>query len=535
MSTSTGWNILDVGDQGAPKLLVKYRFDNSGYEVQLTDLSHIWREKLSKDEVIQRASDVGSSIDPAQDDEQFKIFLSKIENALDHEDDTSMNLSSGDVDSGSLSLQLSAALPHPLPSLSWIIYLQLLPSTEVEAQLVTPLVVQASHLQHQIEQLVNQLHDKDRVISKICDRLETSGNDLTTVFPGVSNIKTSRKKGQREQLARHVKGLADFDEYAWRAQQAKLEDSDDMAAERMDQVLRDLPSVASGSKDAALHDKWWQHLGDEAPSKATRTNVSRPRGNARRSSTNGETKDADESMQDAEFQRQSTPPHLRNQSAPDEEDAHDVESAPVISSQTQPKADSRTGEVDDSTTDDEDDLDAAPRKPAPPQRQENPPLKELQKSASPSPRKLGTIGGRSPRAPTPLTRDTTPEDKPLSTKSRSKLGTIGGKGKLAVSAPSEPESETPSSRPPPKKSKMGVIGGKKAPVEKTSPPATMDDGVRTAETVHEEPSRRSRTPAKTASPAPRETSQERADRKRDQLKRELEEKAKVPAKKKRKF
>ena len=47
--------------------------------------------------------------------------------------------------------------------------------------------------------------------------------------------------------------------------------------------------------------------------------------------------------------------------------------------------------------------------------------------------------------------------------------------------------------------------------------------------------RSSRSTERHQTPPQRETSEERADRKRDQLKRELEEKAKAPAKKKRKF
>ncbi|KAK0115474.1 hypothetical protein ONS96_013930 [Cadophora gregata f. sp. sojae] len=130
---------------------------------------------------------------------------------------------------------------------------------------------------------------------------------------------------------------------------------------------------------------------------------------------------------------------------------------------------------------------------------------------------------------------------------KGKLGSLGRKKNTVAASTSasvdqegdpdaEPASTPPTSTPPeshpgsnattPKRKLGGLRGSKKTKKE---------DGVK-----EEESSQRGRgsSPVEkevTKTPEPRETSLERADRKRAELKRELEEKAKAPVKKKRKF
>lgn len=131
-------------------------------------------------------------------------------------------------------------------------------------------------------------------------------------------------------------------------------------------------------------------------------------------------------------------------------------------------------------------------------------------------------------------------------KSKPKLGRIGGRGKE-----SSPETlAVPTSVP-----RLGKIGGKgkpgkvggtgsvshqnggaasNKPGEYVSPKREARDQSTAADTL--EPGRRSRTLQQPPEPAlPRESSQERANRKREQLKRELESKSQAATKKKRRF
>lgn len=523
MSSSGRWRNLDAVTEITPSLLVRTQFSASGHEIALTDLSHIWQTSATKDEVVQQASEIGSSIDPGQDDEQFNIFLSKIESAITGEDGTTLELRNADKDGTFIAIDLSAKLPRPLPPFTWTLNLQLLPRQDTERLLISPLLRQASQLQQQIQQLIAELHDKDRVISKICDRLETSGNDLTTVFPGVSNIKTNRKKGQREQLAKHVKGLGDFDEAAWKAQAEARRDDGDLASAEMNDVLRGLPAVAATSSTQAA---WWRNLDNISANKTngeakfTRTTV------ARHESTVAD---------DDDFQTQSTPPHLKRISPQDEPEQQTVQPAPTVASPSAKNSTNTVADDDDSTTEDEDDLDTAPSRSQ--VAKAVPSETSHQKAPSPSPRKLGTFGGRSANKSAPDAHDTTPKEQTSGpeAKPRSKLGKIGGKDKSTEVAPSEPKADATASDADARPKKMGMMGGKRASGDVRSPIEDAAQEPVTNDSLHEKQERPARASAKAKSPAPRENSEERADRKRDMLKRELEEKAKAPAKKKRKF
>ena len=130
-------------------------------------------------------------------------------------------------------------------------------------------------------------------------------------------------------------------------------------------------------------------------------------------------------------------------------------------------------------------------------------------------------------------------------KSKQKLGKIGGKRKNSFSE----TSAIPTSRP-----KLGKIGGKSKPgklggtepdfgqnegsASKTEDPVSPKWGARDQTSAPRplEPERRSRTVQQPPEPSsPRETSRERANRKREQLKRELENKSQAGSKKKRRF
>lgn len=518
------WKVLGIDSPAIPRILVKCSFDNSGYQIELTDLSRVWAHRLSKNDIIERASDLGSSIDPSEDDEQYKILLGKIESALNCEDGTSLNISSGKGEDDSLlRIDLRAPLPKPLPPFRWTLELHRQSQEYIEAEIVTPLILQSSNLVRQVQQLINGLHDKDRIISKICDRLETSGNDLTTVFPGVSNIKTSRKKSQREQLAKHVKGLEDFDEATFKQDAHSASTDAEMASHVMNEVFRNLPvgrSTHQGSSD------WWQRLGkgrELIPDKDDVKSSDRDHhdNHVERSRSVGNFERQAESFQDEDFQRQGTPPHLKTgDSQHHSMSPHAVKTSSQVQSQANDHLD------DESTTDEEDDLDAPSGKVG----TQNPQATPKRNQISDSPRKLGAIGGRSSQ-----TRDGRVSDAGVDVpKQHSKLGAIGGKSK-APEAGLETTERTSSTQksPSPKKTIMGMIGGKKA-TRSSSPPVATESFAPSAPAKEVTPTR-STPPAKVTTPAPQENPEERADKKRDQLKRELDEKAKAPVKKKRKF
>ena len=548
MANSVTWQKLDIGQPDGVKLLVKAKLDKHGYQVRLTDLGRIWGEDLTRDKLVLRAADLACSIDPSEDDDQYKILISKLRSTLSQESGTSLilNEQGGSHLGASLDLSVSAPLPGSLPPLKWSFSLQRLPETHVETDLVSPLLVQANYLEKHMQHLIEELRHKDHVISKITDRLETSGNDLTTCFPSTSNIKISRKRSQREQLARHVRGLGEFDEEAWKARLSEQADDDAVTSSVLDSIFSTLPLPSAKRAASATGGDWWLHLSGHKASNGQRTSGHGDRHpdsdevvtDADRNVSKGYAElGHDESMQDDEFQRQQTPPGLRHHS-------HEPEAAMSVERPTVGISNGANNVVrpeDESTEDeDEDDLDAPLKKTnsAPKQRDAREPTRSSTPASSGAVKKLGTFGGAraspSPAKPVSQPPASSPAEKP-----RPRLGALGGRAKAKHShepaSSDEAASEQASSAAlPAKKSKMGVIGGKKLrPTD--SPLHSAEELSATPEAPGESSPRKSRAVEKGTSPALRETSQERADRKRDQLKRELEEKARAPVKKKRKF
>jgi len=570
------WRTIHLGDKGLPQLLVKTNLHSSGYSIILTDLSRVWGETLVKRGIERRAIKEDCSIDPGDGEDQYKILCDKLEQALSQSDGTTLSLRSAPSGKDGLILSLTAPLPSPLPDFKWDIHFSALPAQHVEAELVTPLLHQAQNLQTQVQQLIHELRDKDRVISKLSDKLETTGSDLTAVFPGANNAKINRKKPQRGQLARYVQGLADFNEKAWAERHevsngvGKVEDG------ALARVLRGLPPSAVMETEESEGQEWWRDLA-EGVGVSGRSTPAR-KGDLTNGDSTSQPHDSLQDGRDDEFQRQGTPPHLRKHLSPEPE--QDNETQRIPSSLTQERAPPPIVVDDESTTEDEDDLDAPPRKAASSQRsgstararqrtetpntsastprkaaavsgrqrQPSPsksssPARErsAERTESPSPPKprsrLGAIGGKKQASVTP---EPTPEAATSPVKPRAKLGAIGGKNKASETPDSAPTSSatddaTPAS--PAKPHRLGMLGGKKGSKD-TAAPASIprvspahEDGVREASP------RRSRQPEKKkeATPPPWETSEERANRKRGELKRQLEEKAKAPVKKKRKF
>lgn len=160
-------------------------------------------------------------------------------------------------------------------------------------------------------------------------------------------------------------------------------------------------------------------------------------------------------------------------------------------------------------------------------------------SGKPAKAVLGVIGGRkhSPHQPSsspPPSPGEAPAPAVPAKPKKGKLGQIGGKKKAKEEDASVDaavaEADEPAHEKTPRKAKLGVIGKRKEP--NVSSPIQGDASeeevaVRGRRQVKEE---------RPTTPEPRETSTDKANKKRAQLKRELEEKAKAPpAKKKRKF
>ncbi|KAK0258081.1 hypothetical protein LTR01_005330 [Friedmanniomyces endolithicus] len=572
---STHWKTLHLEDNNdsIPQLLIKAKLDSAGYTIHLTDLSQIWGETLTKRGIRKRADLDDCSIDPGEGNDQYQILLDKIHQALDQHDGTSFNLGEVKGVEGGLNISLSAPLPSPLPVLKWQIQLSPLPVTALESSLIRPLLRHAQYGRTQIQSLLHELAEKDRVISKLTDRLETSGNDLTTVFPGVSNVKVSRKRSQREQLARHVRSLGDFDVSAWQTQQRVSQGDGGLLGEDMDSLLIELPC---GEVDDGRRGEWWRKLGKGMGSKPMadqdiklHSHLGSLRmedsGQYRHAVSDGDVTMNDDADAGEMFQRQGTPPHLKATGR----DARQASQVPTTGQSLPVTREAKTSADDESTDDDDDDLDAPPRNSADPQSSvstakaqqhlaslsviaspsgPSSPAKtsssepQISSSAKPPRGKLGAMGGH---AKAPVASEFGPEPVVGSpAKPMAKLGAMGGKSKAVVPSSKRtldpsPGTSSPSSAKP---NKLSKLGGKKIIADDASSTTSrqLSEAPSAASTTNEgTPARQSRASERRAvkePTPPRETSQERADRKRFELKRHLDQTAaKGAAKKKRKF
>lgn len=539
------WKTLPLAN--LPRLLIQTHFDHAGYKVQLTDLSRIWSDTLTTKEITLQAEEQRCSIDASDPDNRQHLFH-KIQSAFQGDEDTTLNIYS--QDGATLRIDVTAPLPRPLAPLRWSLRLTRQPDSAMATNLVNPLLLQARNLQNQIQSLIELLGAKDKVISKITDRFEASGNDISVVFPGASNskIRRSTNSSQRAQLASYVKGLGDFDKEAWRQQTEATSQAGSLNKKEIEALLEDLPTSSGVAPDGDAA-AWWEQLGSPgSASRASRNTTPAVPNQRSRSAVSYED----------EFEKQTTPTRLRGLD----------EDGDVDMTELEPRKTGATQGHDDSSTEDED-LDApATRKtsqarPASSHRAQNIPrpsdMEQHTSLAVQSKLRFGAFGGKhkTPQpdsdAETEISRTTPQPAAAPASPAKPRFGKIGGKTQARPSAspPPDPQASFRTTKP---KLRMGTFGGK----SKLDVPAPADSGTGGASPVKAgtTPTGDGRTPAAKASssagttpdpasrgrtpevklPSPvRETSEERRARRREELKKMETGASKGPVKKKRKF
>jgi len=546
------WKPLHLSAAAAahlPPFLLSAAFEYDSYKIHLTDLTNIWSESLDRDAIIRRSQEESTSIDPT-DSDQFRILLEKIRLGLSGGKDTTSALTiNADDDRPTVTLNLTVNLPGGFAPLQWPIRFSPGPQSLFTNRVTVPLLGAQQVQMQEAKALGEVIEVKDHVIQKLLDRLESQGTELGDIFPqaaGKAGRKIDRKKAEER-----VKGLARFDIDSWRQglEIEKSYDAGQLISELFASDKTDGLNIEAGVTEDEAAESWWESI------KGITVNL-----NTGRITTNGLGKSTPRKVKPA------SKPSPPKEPSIEEDDAFQTQAThPQLASRVHKPSPSRP-DVDD-TTDDDDDLggpsqlsrvpDSFPKS----QSQSHAPRFP---SPLPKPKKLGKIGAKKAaqapaREPSPphavaVEEDTAtespppspPQEKPRSPtpepvqkpKPKGKLGKIGGK---KAAPPPEPKLERASTTPPapatPKvKGKLGKIGGKKKASTPTPDPTSPEAKLKSS--PHSTPDRgRSAKIEKEKTPEPeeRETSLDRADRKRAQLKRELEEKARAPVKKRRKF
>ncbi|KAI9847737.1 MAG: hypothetical protein M1837_001985 [Sclerophora amabilis] len=587
------WKTLPLASKSAsiPPLLMKSAFTTSGYSISVTDLTNIWSESLDRRAIIRRALNEDTSIDPSEDAGQLKILIGKIGSALDGERGTSLDVSGCSAENA-LILKISSLLPAPLQPLEWSAQLTLMPQRTVTNELLLPTLGAHMTLKVLISSLLDQLKEKDHVIGKFVDKAEPAGMDLGVVFPSTANLKSGKRVPSRSAAAKVVKGLGVFDENKWMDEIGGNLSRDFDLQEALDTIFGDSEDSSttkiSSIKPRDFPQNWWtrpktppaaqdaSYENDQPPPRIgdTGSGLSQPQAPG---------KDSDD-----EFQLQQSPPFLGSPAKPAK---NTVGPTSEGTAQEHGKSSVKSFEHDgEETTDDEGGaVPTVQHRGASKKRldwenltasrgakqvqddegalNENLGLGTEQKLALPTRKRslefdeVATSNGRGSEVEdtnraTKGSGDATTSDgigaetlpKPVG-----RLGQIGFRHNTASHQLSKRPNDTiksvSPSRPKNPQGRLGTIGGKqKAKQADSSSNQGLSTNERETQKSAEDPeikldamsllsnSRPERkSPRRDQPPRSPETAEEKADRKREELKRRLDEKARVSQKKKRKF
>ncbi|KAG4430768.1 hypothetical protein IFR05_013753 [Cadophora sp. M221] len=432
-----------------PSLLICTTFTASSFAVHLTDLTYIWSESVNRAAIVQRSREEATSIDPSEEG-QLKIFLEKLKLGLAGGKGTTLALTiNGDPDRPSLVLRISVDLPGRLAALQWPVRLAAAPQALLTSHLTVPLL-QTRHAQlREKGGLVDVLKDKDHVIQKLLDKLEEQNTDLGQIFPqaaGKVGRKVDRKKAEDK-----VRGIARFDMDAWRKgfSHDQPEDTSKLIGEVFAEQTDFTRNVIPATSDE--QESWWEDIkGLTVHLDSGKISTEGPLKNTKPKPQPTPRNQNETQAEDDAFQTQSTPP---------------PEATTSKSTLSKPLA--KSTKLNDSTDDDDEDLDA------PSQRSRVPDsLAASLPPSSPKPaNKLGTIGNKkAARQPTsPPLNNNDGDDDEESTADES-ISPKPSSPKQNDACPSPSPAPDPIPVPHRPQNKLGKVGGRKpTPAPATKP------------------------------------------------------------------
>lgn len=246
----------------APSLLVKYEFTNSQYKVFLTDLTYVWAETLERREIIKKALNLDTSIDPSEDSGQFRLLLRRLQDALDGYEGSHLSLSRR-IKPDELVLHTVTKLPPPWEPLKWPFHLACANAELLTTELLLPCLSRQFMANAQVESLLHILKEKEHVLNKLADKINSDGADFADLFPGALGSRVGMKL-TREQAGKFVKGLSAFDETEWRSTLSASLISKSNLIDVVPQVFAAHTTESLGINFGAVRD-WMSQLTEDSP------------------------------------------------------------------------------------------------------------------------------------------------------------------------------------------------------------------------------------------------------------------------------
>lgn len=266
---SSYWKALKLSSNESltPTLLVKSEFGSSHYKIHLSDLTYIWTESLERRQIVKRALNEDTSIDPSESADQLQLLLQNIQKALDEVKGATLSLCKSGL-SQELILRTITPLPGALKPLVWPFHLMSAPQPLLTAELLQPCLSHQFIAKAQIASLKQLIRDKDHVISRLTDKMQSDGTDLSKIFPGASSLRSGANFHFRESASKFVKGLSEFDDEEWRKFFRNSTQIPSELPEIFPQVfcsdLENIPKLDIKNIDGT----WWQNLRNEDSQKS---------------------------------------------------------------------------------------------------------------------------------------------------------------------------------------------------------------------------------------------------------------------------
>lgn len=483
---------------GPKDIQLYYDFSDSadGFVLAVTDLCVVWKTTLTRGEIGEHAREQNCSIEPSESITQLRTLLNKLKQSLLEGYNVVGRDSKAAKDS--LSIRTRLKLPAPLNWLDWVFRLQQQESAYLAHTVTFPLLREVALMKEQTQTLHQVIKEKDHVLSKLLDKIDRAAIDLTLIFPSMIVMKSRKQKIDVSEASKHVPGMATFDRNTWESGFGRSHNGESSNSTNLSELLA---GVNTSTLNGPAATDWIQNLSvlDESTSKGA--------------------------LQDSETDDDALGAKASKSKQPEKVNADDSDSA---------------------TESDFEDLADTPRRRrqskkqgGSPESPSSPKVPTRQHSSSdessPPPRKGRAIESSSGSDSDQPMRNATKTGK----KTANKLGLIGGKRKpsparSSSSRPASSHASTPSR-------KLGVLGGRKASTKSPSPvpsrtrteiPAAHDKegGSDTASSASSTPPSNQPPiempvkspmppPVKEKKPEPEEIVEEKAKRKREELKR----------------
>ena len=206
------WTLLSInlGDDTRPWLFKLFQ-ENGGYSFFITDLCNLWSEKLKASLLQQRAQEMQSPFNPSQDGNQLETLLKRLKDVFQGTAaEAQVSIRSRDQETDLL-IDLSCDLPKPLRPLKWNLSAAQQGNEQFRSQVLMPLLFEVSCQKIQMDILISIIAEKDSALKNILDKVDSSGLDLTNLFPIVAATRQNRITNKKDVLRSAMRGLQTFE------------------------------------------------------------------------------------------------------------------------------------------------------------------------------------------------------------------------------------------------------------------------------------------------------------------------------------